>query len=224
MFMTVFKTSENIQKLFNAVASKYDFMNNIISLGLHKVVKKECAAELDIKAHDRVLDACCGTGDFAYFIKQKEPMAFVSGVDFSQNMLNIAKKRMLDTDFQLMDVTNLAFEDNTFDFVTMGFGLRNIANPEKALFEVYRVLKPGGKFLQLDFGCKNIFNKFFDFLTPLVAGIFTPNRGAYKYLIKSKKEFPEPDELIRDFQKIGFKFVKKKDFLFHTLSAQIMKK
>lgn len=222
--MTVFKTSENIQNLFNAVAAKYDFMNNIISLGLHKVVKKECVAELDIKAHDRVLDACCGTGDFAYFIKQKEPMAFVSGVDFSQNMLNLAKKRMPDTDFQIMDVTNLDFTDNTFDFVTMGFGLRNIANPEKALLEVYRVLKPGGKFLHLDFGHKNIFNKFFDYAVPFAASVFYGNSNPYKYLIKSKKEFPEPDELIKDFEKIGFKFVKRKDFVFSAISAQIMKK
>lgn len=222
--MTNFKTPENIQKLFNTIAYKYDFMNNLISLGMHKSVKKKCVENLDIKPHTRILDACTGTGDIAYFIKQKEPYASVTGIDFSENMLKIACKRQPDIDLRKGDVTHLEFEDNTFDIVTMGFGLRNITNPEKALSEIHRVLKAGGYFMHLDFGKKNILNKFFDITVPLTARLFYGNALPYGYLISSKQEFPEPHELIKDFEKSGFKFVKRKDYVMGALSVQIMKK
>lgn len=222
--MTNFKTPENIQKLFNTIADKYDFMNNLISFGMHKSVKKKCIENLDIKPHTRILDACTGTGDIAYFIRQKEPYASVTGIDFSENMLKIACKRQPDMDLRKGDVTHLEFEDNTFDIVTMGFGLRNITNPEKALSEIHRVLKAGGYFMHLDFGKKNILNKFFDITVPLVARIFYGNAVPYGYLISSKQDFPEPHELIKDFEKSGFKFVKRKDYVMGALSVQIMKK
>lgn len=222
--MTLFKTSENIHNLFNMIAAKYDFMNNLISLGLHKYVKRESISNLDIVPHSRILDACTGTGDLVYLMKQKEPLACITGIDFSENMLNIARTRMPKTDFRQMDAVNIEYPDNTFDFVTMGFGLRNIINPEKALSEIYRVIKPGGEFLHLDFGRKNIFNKLFNVIVPIAARIFYGNSNPYKYLIKSKKEFPEPEELIKDFEKCGFTFSRRKDYIFGALSIQIMKK
>ena len=106
----------------------------------------------------------------------------------------------------------------------MAFGLRNIANPEKVLNEIYRVLKPGGEFLHLDFGRKNLLNGIFDIEAPLFAKMFYGNKSPYEYLVKSKRVFPEPDELIEDFEKCGFKFKKKKDFLCGAISVQIMKK
>lgn len=222
--MTAFKTPENINRLFNTIADKYDFMNNLISLGLHKNIKKNAVKNLDIKPHSRVLDACTGTGDLAYFIKEIEPLANITGVDFSNNMLDIAQKRVAGVQFLEADVTNLEYADNTFDFVTMGFGLRNISNPEKALAEIYRVLKPGGKFLHLDFGQKNLISKIFDIEVPLMVKIFYGNAIPYQYLIKSKKVFPEPDELIADFEKIGFRFDMRKDYVLGAISIQIMKK
>ena len=106
----------------------------------------------------------------------------------------------------------------------MGFGLRNISNPEKALNEVYRTLKPGGKFLHLDFGRKNFLSKIFNILVPIFAKIFGGDKESYSYLIKSKNAFPEPDELIKDFEKSGFNYVMRKDYFFGVISMQIMKK
>ena len=201
--MTLSKSPEKIRSLFNGIAEKYDFMNNLISLGLHRKIKKISAETLDIKPHSKVLDACCGTGDMADIIKKIQPLADVTGCDFSEKMLEIAKAKIYNVKFIYSDVSNLEFSDNNFDFVTMAFGLRNIANPEKVLNEIYRVLIPGGEFLHL---------------------MFYGNKSPYEYLVKSKRVFPEPDELIEDFEKCGFKFKKKKDFLCGAISVQIMKK
>ena len=122
------------------------------------------------------------------------------------------------------DATNLPYEDNSFDIVTMGFGLRNIANAEKAVEEVYRILKPNGSFLHLDFGRKNFLSKIYDKITPTLAKIFTENSVSYKYLIKSKKEFLSPEDLIKDFENKGFKLKKRCDYIFGVISAQIMYK
>lgn len=222
--MTVFKAPGYIKDLFNSIAYKYDFMNNIMSFGLHKKVKKACVKLLEIPPHSKVLDACTGTGDMAYFAREIQPFAHVSGVDFSENMLSVAKERLEGVELFQGDITNLDFSENFFDFVIIAFGLRNISNPEKALKEIYRVLKPGGKFLHLDFGKKNIFGKFFEIMTPIAAKIFYGNSEPYRYLIKSKRVFPEPDELVCDFEKTGFKFETRQDFVFGAVSAQVMRK
>jgi len=222
--MTVFKAPEYIQNLFNTIAHKYDFMNNVMSFGLHKFIKKDCIKSLNIKPHEKLLDACTGTGDIARFAKEIQPLAEVTGVDFSEKMLEIAKDKVKNVHFLKGDATSLDFPDNTFDFVVMGFGLRNISNPERALFEILRILKPGGKFLHLDFGKKNFISKIFNFIVPVSAFIFGGDFKSYSYLIKSKNAFPEPDELIADFEKSGFDFVMKKDYLLGVISAQVVKK
>lgn len=222
--MTVFKAPEYIQNLFNTIAYKYDFMNNAMSFGLHKLIKKDCIKILDIPPHSKVLDACTGTGDLACLIKNYNPLAEVIGIDFSENMLDIAKIKNKLIKFEFSDITNTNFANDSFNFVTMGFGLRNISNPEKALSEIYRILKPGGKFFHLDFGKKNFISKIFNYLVPLIAKIFHGDFDSYSYLIKSKTAFPEPEELITDFEKSGFKFVMRKDYIFGVISMQIMKK
>lgn len=222
--MSISKTPENIRNMFNTIAQKYDLMNNLMSFGLHKLIKRDCLKALDIKPHSKILDACCGTGDLTDFIKQIEPLADITGVDFSENMLKVARKRLPAVEFIETDITNTGFDENTFDFVIMGFGLRNVANPEKALNEIYRILKPGGEFLQLDFGRKNPVAKIFDLEVPLFAKMFYKDASPYEYLIKSKNIFPEPEDLIKDFEKCGFKFKLRRDYLFGVISAQIMKK
>ena len=222
--MTVFKAPEYIQNLFNTIANKYDFMNDIMSFGLHKLIKKDCVKILDITPHSKVLDACTGTGDIAKLIKEYQSLAEVIGIDFSDNMLDIARIKNKSIKFEFADITNTNFPDNSFNFITIGFGLRNISNPEKALAEIYRILKPGGKFLHLDFGKKNFISKIFNIFVPALAKIFSKNHDAYSYLIKSKTAFPEPEELINDFEKSGFNFVMRKDYIFGIISMQIMKK
>ena len=228
--MKIDKSPETIHKMFNSVARRYDSLNNLMSFGTHKYVKYMSIKNLDIKPHDSVLDLCCGTGDLARLVKKFQPEAHVTGIDFSEKMLEIAINKNSENNplkqikYIQGDVTNLPYEDNSFDFVTMGFGLRNIANAEKAVEEAYRVLRPNGSFLHLDFGKKNFISKIYDKTTPLLIRLASGNCISYSYLINSKKIFPLPEELIKDFEIKGFKFKKREDYLLGVISVQIMTK
>lgn len=222
--MTLDKTPETIRTMFNMIADKYDFVNNAMSFGTQNYVKNQSIKLLEIPPHAKVLDLCCGTGDLSKIVKKQSPTALVTGIDFSDRMISIAKTRGQEVEFLQGDVTNLPYPDESFDFAIMGFGLRNILNAEKAIEEVYRILKSGGYFLHLDFGKKNFASKIYDLLTPILIRLFTENREAYSYLIKSKQEFPTPDDLIKDFESKGFKFVQRKDFLCGVISVQVLQK
>lgn len=222
--MTLDKTPETIHTMFNMIAKKYDLANNIMSFGMQKYCKNSAIKMLDIKSNSNVIDLCCGTGDLSAIIKKFNPDCQITGIDFSENMLKIAKSKHKNIQFWQGDVTNLPYEDNFFDIAVMGFGLRNILNAEKSVEEVYRVLKPNGQFLHLDFGRKNLPSKIYETITPILTKIFTDNPKAYSYLIKSKREFPEPQDLIKDFESKGFKLKKRKDFIFGVISAQLMQK
>lgn len=222
--MTLDKTPETIHTMFNMIAKKYDLANNIMSFGMQKYCKNSAIKMLDIKSNSNVIDLCCGTGDLSAIIKKFNPDCQITGIDFSENMLKIAKSKHKNIQFWQGDVTNLPYEDNFFDIAVMGFGLRNILNAEKSVEEVYRVLKPNGQFLHLDFGRKNLPSKIYEIITQILTKIFTDNPKAYSYLIKSKREFPEPQDLIKDFESKGFKLKKRKDFIFGVISAQLMQK
>lgn len=222
--MTFDKSFQNIQAMFNIISDKYDFINNIMSFGTQNYIKFQCIKCLHIRPDDKVIDLCCGTGDLSKIIKQIGPNANTIGIDCSDNMLAIAREKDKKTQYFQGDVTNLPYADNTFDIAVMGFGLRNILNAEKAVDEAYRILKKGGYFMHLDFGNKNFISKIFDILMPVFVKLFTKNSFAYSYLIESKRIFPEPQELIKDFESKGFKFKERKDFLFGVISMQIMMK
>ena len=167
---------------------------------------------------------CCGTGDLSRAAKNIQPLAYITGIDFSDNMLKLASSKSKDIKFIQGDVINLPFEDNSFDFVTIGFGLRNVSQPEKAVEEAYRVLRPGGKFLHLDFGRKNIISKIFDVVVLAAVKILGGDKKSYEYLINSKKIFPLPQEMIEDFERKGFRLIQRKDYMFGVISCQILKK
>lgn len=222
--MNTNKNPEKIKNMFDEISSYYDTMNNVISFGMHYLIKYFAIKELNIEPRTMILDLCCGTGDFTKIISKFYPRARVIGFDISEKMLKIAKQKNPIGVFMQGDCTELPFEDGEFDYITMGFGLRNIQNREKAIAEIYRTLKKGGKFLQLDFGEHNFFSKIFDILVPFEVKMLKKNPQNYKYLLESKNEFPEPDKLIQEFESHGFKYVKKCSFLFGTISAQIMRK
>lgn len=222
--MTIQKTPQYIQNLFDTIASKYDFMNNIISLGFQKNIKSKAVKLLDIPPEAKILDACCGTGDIVSLIKLKFPNSEITGIDFSSQMIEIAKNKNPNINFVLGDITKTQFPSDNFNTITMAFGFRNIPDKEKTLNELHRILKTNGEFLHLDFGEKNIFNSIFDKFTPILAEIFCGNSAPYKYLINSKKEFPSPNELIKLFEAFGFKLKKRRDFVFGAISAQVFVK
>lgn len=222
--MSFDKSPQKIQIMFNIIANRYDFLNNLMSLSTQRYIKYKSIKNLNIKPHDKIIDLCCGTGDLSIIIKQIEPQADVTGIDFSDKMLEVAKQKSQNIQYLQGDVTALPYPDNTFDCAVMGFGLRNIQNAEKAVEEAYRILKPGGCFMHLDFGKKNLISKVFDITIPVLAKLFTENYSAYAYLIKSKQIFPEPEDLIKDFESKGFKLKKRQDFLFGAISMQVMVK
>ena len=218
------KSPEKIQKMFDEISEKYDFLNNLMSFGTQIFIKKDCINQLSVEKPCKILDLCCGTGDLTRILRRKYKYAEVFGTDFSEKMLEIAKTKNNKIEYLQSDVTNLTFEDNSFDIITIGFGLRNIENFYGAIDEIYRVLKPKGQIMHLDFGEKNILNKIFDKITPNLIRFFTKNNEAYSYLIKSKQEFFTPEELIKIFEGKGLKCIKRKDYLFKTISCQVLKK
>jgi len=223
--MTVDKNPEKIQLMFNSIAANYDKNNNVISLGLHKYIKNRAINLLNLKEGQTILDICCGTGDLEEIFISKNLDLKISGVDFSEEMLAIAKNKFSDNaDFTLADATDLHFPSESFDIVTMSFGLRNIENRKKAIQNAYGILKSGGEFLHLDFGEKNFISKIFDIITLSGIKIFYNKNTPYRYLINSKNEYPTPKELIKEFEDEGFKLTKQKTFLFGILSCQIFTK
>ena len=218
------KSNLEIRNMFDKISQKYDFMNNIISLGLNEFVKTQAIKALNIKPNSKVLDLCCGSGDLGKIIKKLQPSCDVIGVDFSQNMIELASKKNPNITYRQMDVTSLAFEKNSFDYIVMGFGLRNIPQKNKALEEIYRTLKTEGQFLHIDFGKHNIYSKIYDSIILFLVKFFTKNTKPYKYLILSKRNFLEPDELIEIFKFNKFKYYTHKNLLFNIISYQIMKK
>ena len=217
------KNPEKIKNIFNEIAGYYDNLNNFISLGMHYFIKKSAVKQLKIKPGSLIIDLCCGTGDITKIINEINPASTVIGIDNSERMQVKAKIKNPNNLFVQADCTLLPFNDNEFDYAVISFGLRNIENRTKTIEEVYRVMKFGGKFLQLDFG-KSRFDKIFDVVVKFVIQFLPVNKANYQYLLDSRKTYPPPVELIKEFEKAGFTFVKKKNYLLGIITAIILKK
>ncbi len=218
------KVNNEIKNMFDKVSDKYDFMNNILSFGLNDYVKIKAVKSLDIQPNSKILDLCCGSGDIGGIVKRLYPSCDVCGIDFSEQMLDIARKKYKNITFWQADALNLPFEKNSFNYVLMGFGLRNIPQKNRAIEEIRRVLKTNGKFLHLDFGRQNFASKIYDAYVLSVTKILTKNTKPYKYLILSKNNFLSPEELVQLFKFNHLKYVSHKNMFFDVISYQIMQK
>ncbi len=218
------KRSEEIKEMFNKIAPNYDFLNEKISFGTHKFVKKQAMKLLNLESNANVLDICTGSGDLIDIVKYYYPNCNITGIDFSEKMLEIAKKKYPKITFSVQNASELNFYDATFDCVTSAFGFRNIQEKTKTLNEISRVLKNGGYFMHLDFGAKHIIAKIYNLIALMLAKKCSKDFDAYKYLIKSINNFLPPKELIKNFEKHNFKLIKRKDFFFGIISCQIMQK
>ena len=215
------KSPEKISEMFNGISKVYDINNNILSLGFHKRIKKSAVKLLDISDNMKILDICCGTGDITEILGSTNYKLDLCGVDFSKDMISVAQTKFPQLKFKLGDAIKLDDKNLSVDIITMVFGLRNIKDRQSAIKESYRVLKTGGQFLHLDFGYKNIFSVIFNLIAITAIKLLYGNILPYKYLIRSKKEFPEPEELISEFEAAGFKLKKKKEYLFGIIAAQV---
>lgn len=189
---------------FDDFSTIYDKFNDFISLKTHKHVKTKALRLLNVRGGDKVLDLCTGTGDVAIILKKLAPNALVTGVDISTNMLEIAKKRTSQIEFIKADVCELPFAEKTFDVAVTAFGLRNVTEREKAINEISRILKNGGKFLHIDFSKENKLAYFiFKMLVILGAKLFGARKIPYKYFLNSIDSTPQKSELLQEFEQVG---------------------
>ncbi len=192
---------EIIRSMFSKVASKYDRANSVLSVGIHHLWRKKLVALSKAKAGDKVLDCATGTGDLA--ISFKKVVGFsgeVKGTDFCAEMLETApskaQEKNLSIEFEQADVTQLPYSDQIYDIVSISFGIRNVSDPVKALTEMARVTKPGGRVMVLEFGqmqtplIKDVYNLYSEKILPKIGGFVTGQKEAYDYLQKSSAAFP----------------------------------
>jgi demethylmenaquinone methyltransferase/2-methoxy-6-polyprenyl-1,4-benzoquinol methylase len=194
-----------VRDMFDRIAPVYDFMNHAMSLGLD-VRWRRMTARAVVRPGDRVLDACCGTGDLA--VAGREAGGDVTGLDFSERMLARARRKSHAIEWVRGDATALPFPDDAFDAVTVGFGVRNLDDLESGLRELARVLRPGGRLGCLEItrprgALRPFFRLWFDGLVPL-AGKVLPGGSAYTYLPASVRRFPGPEDLGAAMERAGF--------------------
>ena len=177
---------EQVHTVFQNISQKYDRLNNIISFEQHKVWRKHVMKDMRVEEGSKALDVCCGTADWTIALsKAVGDSGQVTGLDFSENMLEERKKKTASlNNVELVhgDAMNLPFEDNTFDYVTVGFGLRNVPDYLGALKEMHRVLKPGGKVVCLETSqptlpvFKQVYSLYFKFVMPIFGKMFANKR------------------------------------------------
>ncbi|GFZ33827.1 demethylmenaquinone methyltransferase [Clostridium zeae] len=208
----------DVEGIFSSIAKRYDMLNSVLTLNIDKLWRKKAIKLSGIKKDDKVLDLCCGTGQMIYYeCKAVGKNTSVIGIDFSQEMLDVGRERLdylsKDYMFELIkgSILELPFENNTFDCITIAFGLRNIQDTNKALSEMYRVLKPNGKVICLELSKPNrlilnkVYNLYFNNVLPVIGYIGTGDKKAYYYLRDSVNNFMKKEQLKLQFQNNGFK-------------------
>jgi demethylmenaquinone methyltransferase/2-methoxy-6-polyprenyl-1,4-benzoquinol methylase len=207
-----------VENMFNSIATRYDLLNTLMSFGLDKSWRRFAVMRTEVGSGDRALDICCGTGMLTMELARGVgPEGAVTGLDFSENMLKVAKDKITQFAYQENitliqgDAMKLPFDDNSFNCVTVGWGLRNVPSVMQVLKEMQRVVKPGGKVVSLDMAKPTapIFKQgywlYFDKLVPLMGKLWAGKKSAYQYLNDSAREFPAQGELARMFAQAGLK-------------------
>jgi demethylmenaquinone methyltransferase / 2-methoxy-6-polyprenyl-1,4-benzoquinol methylase len=207
--------------MFDRIAGVYDVMNTAMTAGLHHRWRERTADRAELSPGDRALDVCCGTGDLAFELARRvEPGGTVIGCDFSERMLELARKKAttgtvpsVPVSFEWADALDLPYEDASFDAVTVGFGVRNLADLDNGLAEMARVLRPGGRLAILEITqptrppLSTFFSLWFDRLVPRL-GTLAGDRDAYTYLPESVKRFPSPAGLAERLDGAGLEEIR----------------
>lgn len=211
--------SKAVREMFAGIAGRYDLLNHVLSLNIDKRWRRKVSALLR-ETLDRddafVLDVACGTGDLSLELN-RESKAKIIGTDFCRPMLTVAREKTAGVNAAVpyveADAMDLAFADDSFDALTIAFGLRNLPNFANGLAELHRVIKPGGKIVILEFsspvvpGFRQLFNFYFANILPRIGGAVSGSRGAYEYLPDSVSKFPNQKALVEMMEKTGFKNV-----------------
>jgi len=224
-----------VAEMFNNISQRYDLLNHILSMGIDILWRRKAIKLLQEVKPDTVLDVATGTGDFAIEALRLKPSK-ITGIDISQGMLDMGKIKMKNKGYDskiemlLGDSENLPFNDNMFDAITVGFGVRNFENLEKGITEMYRVLSEKGKIAILEFSkprkfpIKQFYNFYFLNVLPAIGKLISKDPRAYTYLPESVKAFPDGEDFVSIMQKCGYKEVKQIPLTFGIASIYIGKK
>ncbi|HEY3861133.1 MAG TPA: ubiquinone/menaquinone biosynthesis methyltransferase [Verrucomicrobiae bacterium] len=220
-----------VESLFGVLAPRYDLINDLQSMGLHRHWKKLTARMAEVKPGQNALDLCCGTGDIAFALQRAG--AEVTGLDFSPAMLAVAQRRAQKCPappsapplrFMTGDVMEIPFKDASFDIVTIGYGLRNLASWERGLEEMARVARPGGRLLALDFGkpeawlWRRLFFFYLSTVVPLLGNILCRNAAALAYIRESLEAYPAQRGVAEKMASLGCRDVKVRNLLGGAMS------
>jgi demethylmenaquinone methyltransferase/2-methoxy-6-polyprenyl-1,4-benzoquinol methylase len=212
-----------VQQLFAGIAQRYDLLNDLQSFGLHRLWKRQVVRLAEVRPGDQALDLCCGTGDLALRLARKGALA--TGLDFNKPMLAVAETRREKarssgrasggtTTFLCGDAQQIPFPDNSFKIVTVGYGLRNLASWETGLREMYRVAKPGGRLLVLEFGKPDnalwrwLYFTYLKMFVPMLGWIFCGSAAAYAYILESLKQYPAQRGIADKMRELGLQQVR----------------
>jgi demethylmenaquinone methyltransferase/2-methoxy-6-polyprenyl-1,4-benzoquinol methylase len=211
------KSPARIAGMFDAIAARYDFLNHLLSAGIDRRWRRRAVRSLALRGHERVLDVCTGTADLAIASCDAVPSARrVVGLDFAQAMLEIGRgkvrRRGLERRVSLVraDALSIPVKDGAVDGITIGFGIRNVADRAAACLEMRRVLAPGGRLAILEFAMpsapllKTVYSGYFNHVLPFVGRFVSGHRGAYAYLPASVGDFGPPDEFAALLRQHGF--------------------
>ncbi|WP_160721354.1 demethylmenaquinone methyltransferase [Bacillus sp. USDA818B3_A] len=215
---------QRVHNVFEKISDNYDKMNSVISFQQHIKWRKDTMRRMNVQPGSKALDVCCGTADWTIALAEAVgPSGKVSGLDFSQNMLNVGKEKVKELGLEQVTLIHgnameLPFPDNSFDYVTIGFGLRNVPDYLQVLKEMQRVLKPGGMAVCLEtsqptlIGYKQLYYFYFRFIMPMFGKLLAKSYREYAWLHESARDFPGMKELAKLFEKAGFKDVKYKPY------------
>lgn len=218
------KNDQNAMKsMFNDIAKNYDFLNDVMTFFTQKSIKNSAINSLKPN-HSNILDVCTGTGDIAIMLAKKFPNASITALDFSLEMLKIAKikSKNLNINFINNNALDMPFLNNSFDLCTISFGLRNLPDITAAIKEIHRVLATNGELLIIDLGKPKmnwLYPLILDKVIPILGKIFHENKYPYQYLVESQKDFPSPQNLSKVLQSVGFADTKILNFLFGTITV-----
>lgn len=226
---------EQVAEMFNNISHRYDFLNHFLSLGIDILWRKKAIRLLKKDQPKQILDIATGTGDFAIEALALNPDKVI-GVDISAGMLEHGKQKMKRKgvdhiiDMQMGDSEKLLFESNTFDAVIVSFGVRNFENLEKGLSDMFRVLKPGGKTVIIEFSrprrfpMKQLYNFYFKSILPIIGKLISKDQSAYTYLPESVEAFPDGNDFLTILKKVGFKSTECRPLTFGISSIYIGQK
>jgi demethylmenaquinone methyltransferase/2-methoxy-6-polyprenyl-1,4-benzoquinol methylase len=216
-------TQEKIKKLFENHASLYDVTNTFLSLGIDDFWRRKVARSLTLPANAIVADIATGTAEVAIHIAREPPRTTIVGLDFSHNMLSLGNKKVRKFHYNNIfllsgDATALPFPQNSFDALTIVFGIRNIVNRELALKEFYSVLKPRGQLVVMEFGFpqlppfRSLYLFYFNHLLPRIGNRLVSSDHAYTYLRDSVHKFPAPEQFMETLKSAGFSKIQRCSF------------